>query len=506
MKKRFRKLLGDRLLVGGFLLIVQFLLMVWFISSVSEQWMYGYRFLEYLSILMIIWLIRKHDNPAYKIPWIIAILLFPLFGGVFYLFWGNTPLNRARLVKIRPLNLNFSRIRQTATDELSNTFPEQKRRCQYIQTVAEMPVWKNTATEFFPLGENQFESMLKELQLAQKFIFLEYFIVEEGIMWNSILDILIQKAKSGIDVRIMYDDAGCISTLPKKYSKYLGSVGIKAVSFNPFIPTLNTYLNYRDHRKICIIDGNVGYMGGINLADEYINKKYRFGHWKDTAIKLSGEGVVNLTMMFLQLWEYATNAKEQTYERFLPTLRYPSDGYVQPFGDSPLDNNNVCETVYMQIINNAKNYVYITSPYLVLDNEMLTALITAAQSGVDVRIITPGIPDKSYVYAVTRSFYPQLVHAGIKIYEYTPGFIHAKMIVSDDDISVVGTINMDFRSFYMHFECGTVFYKSTMTEKVKNDILETMKYCRLINANWIKGVSWIQSIFSSILRIFAPLM
>lgn len=507
MIKQLKKVLSDRLVMGGVLLALQMVLMITFIVSVSEQWMYAYRFFEFLSMVMIIWLVRKHDNPAYKIPWILAIILFPLFGGIFYLLWGNTPLNRARLIKIRPVQIaKAEKMRKSATEELKLEYPNYSRRCNYINTIAQMPVWRDTAVEFFPLGEDQFASMLEELQKAERFIFLEYFIIAEGEMWRSILSILAEKASMGLDVRVMYDDAGCITTLPKGYRNYLASLGIRAVSFNPFIPTLNTYLNYRDHRKICVIDGNIGYMGGINLADEYINKKHRFGHWKDTAFKLSGNAVINLTAMFLQLWDFASKDDSEDVSLYLPTKDYPSDGYIQPFGDSPLDDWNVSETVYMQIINNAKRYVYITSPYLVLDNEMLTALTTAAQSGVDVRIVTPGIPDKWYVYSVTRSFYAQLVHAGVKIYEYKPGFIHSKMIVSDDETCVVGTINMDFRSFYLHLECGTVFYHSSIVKSVHQDLLNVIHESREIDEAWLHGVPWLHSIFASILRIFAPIM
>jgi len=284
------------------------------------------------------------------------------------------------------------------------------------------------------------------------------------------------------------------------------SLGIHAVRFNRFIPTLNTYLNYRNHRKMTIIDGNVGYMGGINLADEYINKKVRFGYWKDTGIMLRGEGTANMTALFLQMWEYVTGEDMPPLENYLPTAKLPADGYVQPFADSPLDDINIGESTYLQIIHNARKYVYITTPYLVLDNEMITALTIAAQSGVDVRILTPGIPDKKLVYMITRSYYQQLHRAGVKIYEYRPGFLHAKTIVSDDDTAVVGTINMDFRSFFLHFECATCFYNSSVVATVKQDIMETINVSRRIDDEWLRRVPWIRSIMASVLRLFAPLL
>ena len=255
-----------------------------------------------------------------------------------------------------------------------------------------------------------------------------------------------------------------------------------------------------------IIDGNAGYMGGINLADEYINEKVRFGYWKDTGVLLRGEGTANMTSLFLQMWEYVTGEKITNFESYLPTVKLPQDGWVQPFADSPLDDLNIGESTYLQIIHNARKYVYITTPYLVLDNEMITALTIAAQSGVDVRILTPGIPDKKLVYMITRSYYQQLHRAGVKIYEYRPGFLHAKTIVSDDDTAVVGTINMDFRSFFLHFECATCFYNSSVVAAVKQDILETINVSRAINDAWLRRVPWLQSIAASVLRLFAPLL
>ncbi|MBS5280291.1 MAG: cardiolipin synthase, partial [Butyricicoccus pullicaecorum] len=315
-----------------------------------------------------------------------------------------------------------------------------------------------------------------------------------------------EKAKQGVEVRIMYDDAGCMSKLPAGYDRYLRSLGIRTVRFNRFIPTLNTYLNYRDHRKITVVDGNVGYMGGANIADEYINRKSPFGHWKDTGVRLMGPGVANMTEMFLQMWEYTTKDRFLDRARYMPTVVRSGDGYVQPFYDSPLDDRNVGETVFMHIINRAQRYVYITTPYLILDNEMITALTVAAQSGIDVRIITPGIPDKKLVYRVTRSYYQQLHRAGVKIYEYRPGFLHAKMIVSDDDVAVVGTMNMDFRSFFLHFECGTVLYGGETISEIRDDVLDTMGLSRQIDDEWFRSVPWLASIAASILRLFAPML
>lgn len=304
----------------------------------------------------------------------------------------------------------------------------------------------------------------------------------------------------------MFDDMGSVETLPPGYGTTLEKYGIKCAVFNPFKPHLNMAMNYRDHRKICVIDGNVGFCGGINLADEYINAYPKHGHWKDTAVVLYGDGVWSLTMMFLTLWDFTKNEADLGYSKYMPTKHYESDGYVQPYGDTPLDNTNVGENIYMQIINRATDYVYITTPYLILDNEMVTALKNAAETGIDVRIITPHIADKWYVHIVTRSFYKNLIRSGVKIYEYTPGFVHAKMFVSDDTSAIVGTTNMDYRSFYLHFECGVCFYYSSMVDKVKNDIVETLDKCQEITMDDVNQISIFKRILAAIIRIFSPMM
>ena len=338
---------------------------------------------------------------------------------------------------------------------------------------------------------------------------MEYFIIDEGVMWNSILEILEEKAKEGVDVRVIYDDMGCIRTLPKKYYKILESKGIKAIAFNKFVPLLSVVMNNRDHRKITVIDGEVGFIGGINLADEYINEKVRFGHWKDASMVMEGQAVWNLTVMFLQLWNF-NKEKAEDYEKFRAIKSYEtnieSDGYVQPYGDSPLDGETVGEYVYLNIINKARDYVYINTPYLIIDNELVTALTLAAKSGVDVRIVTPHIEDKWYVHMVTRAYYTQLIECGVKIYEYVPGFIHSKTFVCDDEIGVVGTINMDYRSLYLHFECGVWLYKTKSVFEIKEDFLKTLEVCENITLDQCKNIKWSNRVLRAILRVFAPLM
>ena len=509
VRRRMGRILGDRRFIGGLLILLQAIGMLFLLSQLTGRWRILVNLFNLISVAMVIWLVRKSDNPAYKTAWIVIILVFPLFGGIFYLFWGNTPFNQSKLRhRFTPRRPRFDDAeRQPASPQLCAEMPRHAAKCRYLEHITGMPAWTNTEATYFSLGEDFFQSLLEELPKARKFIFLEYFIIEPGLMWDSILEILTAKAAEGVDVRLIYDDAGTMGKLPSKYDRYLRSLGLRVVRFNQFIPTLNTYLNNRDHRKICVIDGNVAYMGGINLADEYINHVVRFGHWKDTGVCMKGDAAFNETMLFLQLWEYSTGEKiPADIAPYRPTLVCPGEGYIQPFGDSPLDEDNVGEAVYMQLISGARRYVYITTPYLVLDNEMITTLEVAAKSGVDVRLIMPGIPDKKLVYMVTRSFYPQLFRAGVRLYEYRPGFLHAKMIVADDDIAVIGTMNMDFRSFYMHFECGTVFYANDVVLQAREDIEEIMAVSREIDEDWLRRVSWPTSIAASVLRLFAPML
>ena len=351
--------------------------------------------------------------------------------------------------------------------------------------------------------------MLEELEKAEHYIFLEYFIIEEGQMWDPILEILRRKAAQGVDVRVLYDDLGCIFKLPDGYDKLLESYGIRACVFNPFIPVLNLRMNNRDHRKICVIDGHTGFTGGINLADEYINVRELHGHWKDTAIMLKGDAVWSLTVMFLTMWDFVKGEKSD-YELYRPQIhqnvQYPHDGLVQPFTDNPLDNEPVGENVYLNMINRAQRYVYITTPYLIISNEMMTALTNAAKSGVDVRIITPHVPDKWYVHMVSQAHYSQLIEAGVRIFEYTPGFIHAKSFVADDLYAVVGTINLDYRSLYLHFECATWLYRCSCIAAIYEDFKHTQEVSQEITLADCRAVPFRKRLLRNVLKVFAPLM
>lgn len=328
-------------------------------------------------------------------------------------------------------------------------------------------------------------------------------------MFDTMTEILMRKAAEGVDVRVIYDDIGCISTLPPKYNKKLEGMGIKCAVFNPFRPILSVVMNNRDHRKIFVVDGKVGFTGGINLADEYINEKSRFGYWKDTGVRLEGEAVWNLTAMFLTAWSYVNHSRED-YKEYMPQIYQTelpeTDGYVQPYGDSPLDHETVGENIYLNMINDAENYVYIFTPYLIIDNEMLVSLCNAAKRGVDVRIVTPGIPDKKLIFLLTQSHYEPLLRAGVKIYQYTPGFIHAKSFLCDDKVGTVGSINLDYRSLYLHFECGVFMYRTKALEQLKQDCLDTFEQSEEMTLEFCRNQNVFIRILQGMMRLVAPLL
>ena len=393
-------------------------------------------------------------------------------------------------------------------DALRASKPSNANLAYYLAHHMGFPTYRNTEVTYFPLGEDKFEALVPELKKARKYIFMEYFIVEKGYMWDTILKILVQKAREGVEVRFMYDGTCAISNLPYDYPQELERKGIRCKMMNPIKPFLSTVQNNRDHRKICVIDGRVGFTGGINLGDEYINRKERFGHWKDTAVMLKGDAVQSLTMLFLQMWN-VDEKEEEHYGHYLTPRRQGLRrelGYVLPYGDSPFDDENVGEEVYFHILNHAKKYVHIMTPYLILDNEMITTLTRAAKSGIEVIIIMPHIPDKWYAFVVAKTYYRELIRAGVQIYEYKPGFVHAKVFVSDDDTATVGTINLDYRSLYLHFECGVFIYNNSVVDRVERDFQETLMKCHKVSLVELRNRSLFSKIAGQVLRLVAPLM
>lgn len=472
-----------------------------------EKFAYFYVFGLLISAFVFLHLMYKNGSPEYKLAWVIPILIFPIFGGFLYVLFTQNRSNKRTREKILTLEKHYQNALKPNYHTYEKLEADNKQaaiQSKYIKTTSHCAPWQNTKAEYFKTGEDFFESVLQDLKQAKKFIFLEYFIIEEGFMWNSILEILKEKQLEGVEIRVMYDDFGCMFKLPQNYYKTLLSYGFKVHVFHKFNNIFTPNFNNRDHRKILVIDGEIAYTGGINLADEYINKKHPFGHWKDSAIKIHGEGVWSFTVMFLSLWDSLKNTQEDFSKYKTPKINIENDGFIQPFTDIPLDNHEISRTVYLNLINKAKDYVYITTPYLIIDNAVIEALCNAALSGVDVKIITPAIPDKKYIHLTTRSYYDVLIKNGVKIYEYTPGFIHAKSFVSDDCYAVVGTVNLDFRSLYLHYECAVWLYKSSCINDIKTDFLNTLNMSERIK--FPKKQKPIQKLFLSILRAFSPLL
>lgn len=466
------------------------------------------RLLSFCAVVYIIW---RPNNPAVKLAWIVPILTFPLFGGVMYLFFGHVIVPRKLRDSMERTNALVQR--NLVQDETVQRALEKEdlaaaNQSRYLMSYAGTPVWNHTATAYFSDGLPYWEKLLADLEKAEHFIFLEYFILEEGRMWNTMLEILERKAKDGVEVRLMYDDVGSVFLLPKNYNETIEKKGIKCVAFNRLVPFMSLVLNNRDHRKIVVIDGKVGYTGGINIADEYINYRHPYGeHWKDAGIRIEGEAVWNFTVMFLHMWNMSRYTEED-YGRFRYHFKekLSENGYVQPYMDTPLDDETVGENLYLNMIGNARKYVYIYTPYLITDNEMLTAFKLASKRGVDVRIVTPGVPDKKFVYWLTQSNYQNLIDAGVGIYQYTPGFIHSKCMLCDDEMAIVGTINFDYRSFYHHFECGVFLYRTSALIELKKDMEETFAISEQITLEWCRKKFVKTNIIGPILKLFSPLL
>jgi cardiolipin synthase len=496
--------------IGSILLQIGFILSV--IAGSSLIFRYVNWILHGLSIVVCLYILNKKEKPAYKLTWIFLILLFPIFGGFLYLVFCSQWNSRKLREKLESIGRRCGHLYFLSGDVLPDIIANHKEyltQTRYLQQCAGYPVYARTQTEYFNSGETFFSKVLEELEKAERYIFMEFFILREGLMLNPIIELLKRKSRQGLDVRLIYDDLGCFMSLPPHFQQDLAASGIKCMVFNPFRPLLSSLQNNRDHRKIISIDGKTAFTGGVNLADEYINAYERFGHWKDAAIMLSGEGAWAFTLIFLHIWNLEQQEAEDDFEIFYPwkdaPCDIPSDGYVQPYADNPIDLENVGEHVYIQIINNAKEYVYINTPYLVVDDNLVSALTLAAKSGVDVRIITPHLWDKKVVAVTSRSYYRQLVSSGVKIYEYANGFNHSKTFVSDDLVATVGTINLDFRSLYLHFECGVCIYENRSVASIKQDFLATLPRCHQITLQDCARDTF-QQMLQDVLRLFAPLM
>lgn len=511
--RKIRKLLGkviNRVTVTAVLLILQavWLWVLLYVLADYAKWinpvMLG------LSLVMCAALIRQDSTaPEFKISWMALFVLMPIQGGLLYLLWGDKrPAFRLRksleraAARVEPLRAPDP----DAAKRLERANPRAARTAAYLRDYAACPVCAGTEVKYYPGGEAVYADLLPALEKAEKFIFIEFFIVSKGEMWDGVHEILRRKAAAGVDVRMIYDDVGCASRLPAAYWRTLEREGIRAVPFNPFVPVLNMVMNSRDHRKIVAVDGSVAFTGGFNLADEYINREQRFGHWRDTAVRLEGPGAWNFAAMFLELWT-SQRPRDPGLDVMAPELRPAPQrtvGLVQPYADSPVDQENVAKNVYLELINQAQSALWITTPYLILDNATLTALRLAAKRGVDVRIYVPGIPDKKMVYQLTKSFFAPLLRGGVKIFTYTPGFLHAKTWLVDGEIAAVGSINLDYRSLYLHFECSVLLYGCPALADIAADMMDIERVSHPVELSESRsGV--LGTMVSAVLRLLAPL-
>lgn len=513
-QKRFpgwlRKLLRRRFLIA-FLIIVQATFFVYLIASGSMLSQRLSRGLSIISILVVLYIVSKRDKGAYKTLWVFLILSFPILGGLLYLmvkFQTPTKKMQRDIQRIQEVTRALYPLPDDSYIDAREKTGSHFSQVRYLQNYAGFPVYSNTQTTYLELGECFHERLLQELEKAEHYIFLEFFIIQDGVFWGSILEVLKRKVSQGVKVRVLYDDLGCFIMLPTDFVQQMEKLGMECAMFNPFRPFLTMKQNNRDHRKIVVIDGKAAFTGGINLADEYINAREKYGHWKDSGVLLEGKAAWSFTLMFLEMWELCTKCGEDIasyYPWQFTGCNMEPDGLVIPYADSPMDSENVGEHVYLQILNEAQDYVYINTPYLILDDSMVSALCLAAKRGVDVRIVTPHRWDKFLVHMTTRSYYRELIRAGVKVYEYSNGFIHAKSFVSDDLIATVGTTNLDFRSLYLHFECGTWMYGSRAVMQVREDFVETLATCQQIQEkDCAKNPA--AKLFQEVLRLFAPLM
>lgn len=464
--------------------------------------------LSVAAVFMVLFIVIKRDESTYKLLWLLIILTMPLVGALLYLLFGNK-----RTAK--PLKKRLQSVKSSGDPHPlpvgETPFAGEKRMEQTIRWLERKtgyPLCKAQPVRYYPLGDDMFPDMLRDMKSAKRSIYIEYFIIEPGQMWDAMLAVLEDKLRQGVDVRVMYDDLGSISSFNFSNARELTQKGIPCVPFNPLLALKGT-ANYRDHRKMLIVDNEIAYSGGVNLSDRYINLEHPYGHWKDTGFRLTGEGVHSFTHMFLTFWN-AFALKKGEVGTPMPALQdsaeapRETDGYVLSYYDSPLEHDAASNQLFIDLLSQSTDYAWFFTPYLMLGDDLMAAMLAAVRRGVDVRIIMPGIPDKKLIFRMSRSFYQVLLNGGVKIYEYTPGFVHAKSFVSDDRVATIGTVNLDYRSLFLHFENNSLFYRSGIVEKIKEDFLATQALCSEVQPYDKKRYSRRWAV-DGLLRIFAPL-
>ena len=512
-KKSSIKNSATRLILIGLLVLIQTGWMIFLMMKLNTYSTAITLLLTLMAVFIALKIFGTHVNAAQKMPWLIVITAVPFFGICIYLLFGRSIVTkgvRRSFNNIETNVLTLLKQDKSIIDDIASKDKGVANQCRYISNTARYPVYSNTDVKYYPTTDVSFEAQLVELEKAEHFIFMEYHAIEDAESFARLKHILENKAQSGVEVRIFYDDLGSIFFLNKEFIKQMRQKGIQCRVFNPLKVIVNMFMNNRDHRKITVIDGKVGFTGGYNLADEYFNITHPYGYWKDTGIKLQGDAVKSLTASFLTMWN-AIEHIDNDYNKYLDATdgtykAVMKDCYVQPYSDNPLGQDRIGEDVYLNILKNAKDYVYITTPYLIITDEMERELRLAVKRGVDVRIVTPGIPDKKLVYRITRSYYEPLCSAGVRIYEYTPGFCHAKQWVCDDEVSVVGTINMDYRSLYLHFENAVFIYNKATALSVKQDMLNNFEAGHEVTADYAKDVIKPLRLGVCMLRMISPLL
>lgn len=513
--KKFFNFIFSRIFFITCMFLMQLTLLIIFLLYFNKYFIYLYSLNLIVGMIFTFIIINDNINPAFKITWILISIALPFLGGMIYLTFGEKRLLKSVKKRLFNFSIKFKDSMDLTKDydieNLNDSDMNVYRQAKYVNTATGSPVFFNTKTKYFSSGEKSFEEYLNDLKSAKKFIFMEYFIISEGFFLDSVLKILKEKAEKGLDVKIVLDDVGSIFTLSNKKIEEIKSYGIKIIEFNQIHGIILPKHNNRTHRKMTIIDGKIAYTGGINIADEYINVIEKYGYWKDSVLKLEGHAVASFINMFISLWDYSTGENtdlNSLYDK--KDIEKNSNikeelGVVIPFSETPIEEST-SENMYLNMIRRANRYIYITTPYLIITWEMENALISAAKTGVDVRIITPHIPDKKYVHLLTRSFYKRLIDNGVKIYEFEKGFIHAKNFVCDDEFVVIGSINLDYRSLYLHFECAVWTFGTPIIKDVKRDFERTLKKSIAITPEWIKKRKLITRILQSLLKLFAPLM
>lgn len=510
--RKILSLLVSRLLITIILILIQFTILVAGLLFLQRDYLYWSFLFSIASIILLVSIVNNSMSASAKLPWVVLTLIFPFTALALFLIIANNRSQRHFSKYIKKSNESFDELIERNEGLKQRMVSEHKSismTMDYIENMTHLTPQDETNVTYFEIGEKMFDAMKEDIKQAKHFVYLEFFIIHSGQMWDELKSLLIDKAKAGLDVRLIYDDMGCMGMIPYNTYKELEKQGVKVERFNPFRAILSVQHNARDHRKICVIDGYIGYTGGLNISDEYINVTHPLGHWKDTGIRMEGKATYQLTLIFLQTWNYyrkdTSDLKAYDPVHFM-TSKVASNGVVQCFGESPLDHELLAQTLYMSILNRAKDYVYIYSPYFIVDSEMVFAFTMAAKRGVDVRLILPHVPDKWYVHLEAQSSYQHLIEAGVKIYEYKPGFMHAKSFVSDDCIAVIGTVNLDYRSLYHHFENAVLLYGCDAIKDMKDDFIETMNASLLMDVKTYKHLPIYKRFIGSLIKFFAPLM